>query len=171
MLNLDDIEYRSQEVTKNPLGNLVKHIASKDISGYTTGGIHAAVASVNARERSAADVPDLLAEVRRLQASLDLFMTMPIVHTSFDNSREAHTVTVDIINFTKALDVAKGETHPSEWVNDPCKFATKTATFLPTGKPEYGFSHTPHWWTNYPGDSRTGDLSEFEHWCNGELTV
>lgn len=65
------IAHRWTEVARQPLGNGVNHILSGDVQGYTQPGRDALAAAVIARDRCAADVPDLLAELHRQQVKLD----------------------------------------------------------------------------------------------------
>lgn len=96
-------------------------------------------------------------ELIRLRKAIALFRGMPVKSAA---SEKEPYVKIDLINFTKALEVADGTTDPSEWINEPCKNVT--------GKGSEGipFGHTPHHWSELT-DTNAG--IRISHWCNGEL--
>lgn len=64
-IDADSIQFRADEVRKLPLGNLIDHLADGRVSSYTAGGRAGAAASIIARDRSAQDVPKLLAAIEQ----------------------------------------------------------------------------------------------------------
>jgi hypothetical protein len=97
------------------------------------------------------------AEVTRLRKAIKLFNEMPI--NSGGSSREPE-VSLDLINWTKAMDVAEGRDDPDNWVNEPCKNATGH------GPGTFRFEHSPHHWNDY---EEFREPHRIAHWCNGEL--
>ena len=90
-------------------------------------------------------------EASRLRTAIELIRTMPILEAA---SAEEPWLKVDIINLTKALEVADGKTDPVDWVNEPC--------------PRFnGMAHSPHWWNAY---QEYGEPLRIPHWCLGEGT-
>jgi hypothetical protein len=102
-------------------------------------------------------IQELEAEVTQMRKGIELFSSMPI--NSGGSSREPE-VSLDLINWTKALDVAEGRDDPANWVHEPCKNSTGR------GVGTFRFEHSPHHWNDYE-DGR--EPLRIAHWCNGTL--
>jgi len=104
-------------------------------------------------------IKELEAEIAQLRKGIELFRKMPV--NSGGSSPEPE-IWIDLINYTKALEVADGKDDPDNWVNEPCKNATGS-----NGPGSYRFEHTPHHWNDY---EEHREPRRIPHWCNGQLT-
>jgi hypothetical protein len=102
-------------------------------------------------------VQTLEAELTRLRKAIKLFNDMPI--NSGSSSLEPE-VSLDLINWTKAMDVAEGRDDPDNWVHEPCKRSTGR------GVGTFRFEHSPHHWNEY---EEYREPHRVAHWCNGTL--
>lgn len=87
-------------------------------------------------------------EAERLAQTIRLLETMPI--QSAASSMEPWAK-IHLIDITKAIEVAKGLTHPDDWVSIYC------------GKT---FGHSPHHWSEYRDNQNP---LRVPHWCDGEI--
>lgn len=84
----------------------------------------------------------------KLATVANLLGKMPIQYAA---SAKEPVVTLNMIDLTKVIEVAKGETDPSEWVSVPCRNSAK-------------FGHSPHHWSEY----REGQIPlRVAHYCDG----
>lgn len=84
----------------------------------------------------------------KLATVVNLLGKMPIQSAA---SAKEPVVTLNMIDLTKVIEVAKGETDPSEWVSMPCVNTAK-------------FGHSPHHWSEY----REGQVPlRVAHYCDG----
>lgn len=118
--------------------------------------------SVSTYSEARDDIRALVAEVERQAALLatviDLLNHMPVMSGA---SSPEPFVKFRLIDFTKAVEVAQGTTHPDEWIHVPCKNLTGTDP----AQPGYVFSHSSHWWNEF---EQIGHVAKrTPHWCNG----
>lgn len=92
----------------------------------------------------------LTPDAERLALVIRMMERMPLVSSS---SAKEPLVEFRMIDFTKAIEVAKGQTDPAEWVSVPCE-NTKH------------FEHSPHHWSEY----REGQTPlRVPHYCDGAV--